>query len=551
MTKKLLFVVSFCSLLSGQGTFLEWTIPTPNSQPHCVVSDSKGRIWYAAIGANQVGFFDPATGEFKELRSPTPNSRPHGIAVSPGDVIWFTEEGGNKIARVDPQTLQITEFPLKNANSGPHTPIYDGRGAIWFTEQSGDRIGRLNIQSGAIEEFEIPTPNSGPYGIIADADGNAWFCAFGPGSNRIGRVDARTGRITEYATPTPNSGPRRPWIDSKGRIWFVENRANKLAVFDPKAEQFKEWDSPSRNGQPYGIVVDGNDIIWYNEFNANTMVRFDPATEKFTVFPFPAAREQVRIVAVDPSNRIWYGNNGNSKIGVIVPVNSVVNAASFQAPGESNSGIAPGGIVSIFGTNLAGASQSASSVPLPATLLDTSVTFGDVGAPLFFVSPGQINAQVPFEAATGSMWVHARRGNAVALSQQVNIGASSPGIFTTSQQGAGPGVIAHADDFRPVNESAPARPGEFVSIFCTGLGQLQQAVPTGGVPPSPPPETLARPQVTIANLPATVTYSGAAPGFVGLYQVNVQVPTGAAGGIQPVQIVMNGVASNSVTIALR
>jgi virginiamycin B lyase len=495
-----------------------------------------------------VGFFDPATEEFRELRPPTPNSRPHGIAVSPGDVIWFTEEAGNKIARVDPQTLQITEYPLKNPNSGPHTPIYDGRGAIWFTEQSGNRIGRLNIQSGEIEEFEIPTPNSGPYGIVADAAGNAWFCAFGPGSNRIGRVDAATGRITEYRTPTPNSGPRRPWIDSKGRIWFVENRANRLAVFDPGTEQFKEWDSPSRGGEPYGIVVDGNDIIWYNEFGANTMVRFDPATERFTVFPFPTPRELVRIVAVDPSNRIWYGNNGNSKLGVMEPLNSVVSAASFQAT-EANPGIAPGAIVSIFGANLAASAQSASGVPLPTTLLDASVTLGGVAAPLFFVSPRQINAQAPFDTPAGAAWVHVRRGVAT-VSQAVTIASAAPGIFTVNQQGSGPGIIAHADDFRLVSDAAPVRPGELVSIFCTGLGPLRQNPPAGSAPAGPE-ETLSRPQVTIADLPATVVYSGAAPGFVGLYQVNVQVPPSVSAGAHPLQIIMNGVPSNTVTIAIR
>ena len=547
MKKRLILPALVLGSLMAQDPFAEWTIPTPNSQPHCVVSDSRGRIWYAAMGANQVGVFDPATLEFREVRTPTLNSRPHGIAVDSDDTIWFTEQAGNKIGRVDRETLQITEYPLKNPNSGPHTPIYDGRGGIWFTEQNGNRIGRLNIRSGEIEEFEIPTPNSGPYGIIADADGNAWFCSFGPGSNRIGRVDAKTGRITEYGTPSTNSGPRRPWIDSKGRIWITENRANKLARFDPATEQFREWDTPTLNGQPYGIVVDLNDHVWYNEFNANRMVKFDPSTEKFTVFPFPGARASVRIVAVDPFNRIWYGENGNSKIGMVPPAHFVVNAASFRA----SASVAPGVIVAIFGSNLAGAVQRASSLPLPTTLGDTSVSFNGIPAPLFFVSSAQINAQVPFELSTGTALMEVRRGGAISLAQSVSVEGGSPGIFTVSQQGTGAGIIAHADDFHLVSESAPARPGEFISIFCTGLGRFEQPVASGAAPPAPPPQTLVRPQVTIGNLPAVVSYSGATPGFVGLYQVNVQVPAGVGAGLQSLQMVVNGVSSNRVTIAIR
>ncbi len=523
------------ALALAQGTFTEWTIPTPNSQPHCVVSDSRGRIWYAAIGANQVGMFDPATEEFRELRPPTPNSGPHGIAVSPGDVIWFTEERAGKIGRVDPVNFEITEYTVPTPNASPHTPIYDGRGAIWFTEQTGNRIGRLNIATGAIEEFVIPTPNSGPYGIIADAQGNAWFCAFGGGSNRIGKVDAQTGQITEYATPTANSGPRRPWIDSRGRIWITENRGNKLALFDPATERFREWDTPTRNGQPYGIVIDRNDVVWYNEFNANTIVRFDPATEQFTVYPSPGRGASIRIVAVDPSNRVWYGENGNSKVGVVAPGNSVVNAASYRTPAEPGAGLAPGTIVVIFGTKIGGA--------------DATVTINDVVAPVFFSSADQINAQVPYEAPAGLARFEIRRGALMTHVQWLNLGAVSPGIFSTNLRGDSEGIITHTD-FRLVSESAPAQRGEFVVIFCTGLGKTEPP-PVTGAPPIAPAETLIRPQVTIGTRLATVSYSGVTPGLLGLYQVNVQVPADAPLGVQPVQIVQDGVASNTVTMVIR
>ena len=237
-----------------------------------------------------------------------------------------------------------------------------------------------------------------------------------------------------------------------------------------------------------------------------------------------------------------------------LPANSVVNGASFRPATEPDSAIAPGAIVAIFGADLASDTQVATVVPLPTTLGDTRVTFNDIPAPPFFVSGGQINAQVPFElmAGTGSVTVQVTRGTESSEAQPIAIAAVSPGIFTLNQQGIGPGAILHAVDFQPVNDSAPAQPGEFILIFCTGLGSVQPEVPSGDVAPTVEPlaRTVTLPMVNIAGIAADVTFSGLAPGFVGLYQVNVQVPAGVPSGTQEVEIIIDGVPSNTVTIAV-
>src|SRR5258708_32012809 len=124
------------------------------------------------------------------------------------------------------------------------------------------------------------------------------------------------------------------------------------------------------------------------------------------------------------------------------------------------------------------------------------------------------------------------------------MGAAERGLFIVNAQKAG--AILHADNFQLVSDSAPAAIGDFISIFSTGLGALDQAATSGALPPSPPPQTLALPLVTIAGFPAQVTYSGLAPCCVGLYQVNAQIPSGTPPGSQPLQIVINGVPSNTV-----
>ena len=177
-----------------------------------------------------------------------------------------------------------------------------------------------------------------------------------------------------------------------------------------------------------------------------------------------------------------------------------------------------------------------------------------VPAPLFFVSGTQINAQIPFELMTGagSVMVQVKRGSETSEAQPVTTAAVSPGIFTLNQQGTGAGAVLHADNFQPVSESTPARPGEFLLIFCTGLGMVQPEVESGQIAPAAEPlaRTVSLPMVNIAGIAADVSFSGLAPGFVGLYQVNVQVPAGVPSGTQEVEIIINGVPSNTVTIAV-
>jgi uncharacterized protein (TIGR03437 family) len=126
----------------------------------------------------------------------------------------------------------------------------------------------------------------------------------------------------------------------------------------------------------------------------------------------------------------------------------------------------------------------------------------------------------------------------------------SPGLFIIDQASSA-GAALHAEDFSLVNSDSPARPSEFLLIYCTGLGPLRITVNSGQTAPSVPPlaETVYSPTVSIAGLSANVTYSGLAPGFVGLYQIKVQVPAGLSAGTQPVQISALGVASNIAMIA--
>jgi uncharacterized protein (TIGR03437 family) len=225
-------------------------------------------------------------------------------------------------------------------------------------------------------------------------------------------------------------------------------------------------------------------------------------------------------------------------------IKAVVNGASYQGA------LSPGSIVSIFGSGFANSTMTAASNVLPSFLGSLNVYFNGIPAPLYFASNGQINAQVPYEVAPGPVNIEVDGLQVVRLS--ATVAATAPGIFTTNGAGTGAGVVLRANDYQLVSQTTPTTAGAAILIYCTGLGAVATPVVDGNPAPAQPPTTVAAPQVTIGNVPAPVLYSGLAPGFAGLYQVNVQVPAGVpTGNAVPLVMTVNGASSNATTIVVQ
>ncbi len=201
----------------------------------------------------------------------------------------------------------------------------------------------------------------------------------------------------------------------------------------------------------------------------------------------------------------------------------VINAGAFAPPTYP---VSPGALLSLFGAGLAPMTALADGTPLPTSLAGVSVTVNGVPAPLFFVSAGQINLQTPFSLNADRAAIMVTNNGVPSNEALVPVSATSPGVFSVNQNGLGHGIITHAD-YTLVSESSPAAPGEHIVIFLTGLGAVDPAFPDGA--PAPGAEPFARTvdravSVEFGGEAGTVFYSGAAPGFVGLYQLNVQAP---------------------------
>jgi uncharacterized protein (TIGR03437 family) len=228
----------------------------------------------------------------------------------------------------------------------------------------------------------------------------------------------------------------------------------------------------------------------------------------------------------------------------------VVNGASYAlAPAP----VAPGSIANIFGINLAGSIAQAGAIPLPTTLSGLCVIFDGVAAPIFSVSPLQVNVQVPWElAGKTTAQVSIASDAAASAPVTVNLARIAPGIFTHSDNGQGPGRIVHSSDFSFVSTSNPATIGEVISIYATGFGPTAPVIATGaGAPTDGTLYVSTTPTVSIGGASAQVLFAGLAPGFVGLYQVDVRIPSAAQLGLSvPVTVSFGSSASNSATIAI-
>jgi uncharacterized protein (TIGR03437 family) len=245
---------------------------------------------------------------------------------------------------------------------------------------------------------------------------------------------------------------------------------------------------------------------------------------------------------------------GSTPTGPAISAKGIVNSASY-----AGGGVAPGEIVTIYGTGLGPSSlvsfQLDGNGNVPASLAGTQVMFDGVAAPLIYTSATQLSAVVPYEVA----------GKASTLVQVVYqtqssngvtepVAAVVPGIFTADSSGHGQGAIVNQDG--TINSSSnPAPAGSIVFIYGTGEGQTNPAGVDGKPDGSPAPTPSAQPGMTatIGGMNAPVLYAGGVPGLVaGVLQVNVQVPAGSPSGSLPIQLSLGGQNTQSaITIAIK
>ena len=557
--------------------FTEYTITVEasnegNPAPMRIAAGPDGAMWFTNNNSGYIGRIS-TTGLISQYPIPITPACPQGVTGGAADGnLWFVTACGNSaspggyIGRVTTAGV-ITEYPSPNKSSQLEEITKGPDGNLWFTDGGTNSIGRVitpTTSSGAanILLFPMPAGNSYPGGITAGPDGKLWIAK----SDTWNATAASPPVFTEVG-PKGNTNlgtPAEITAGPDGALWMTSNQQIQRVTTSGAFTLVQSL--PNSLSAAVGIVTGPDGALWFTDGGANNIGRITADGKTYNEFPVPTVGANPLWIAPGPDGALWFVEQNGNQIGrVTVPATPPFMTAAGLTDGAGFSArISGGGIGSIFGSGLSSATTAATTVPLPTTLAGVTVLLSGTPVPLFFVSPTQINFQVPWQLlslSTATLAVTTAGGTGPIIS--VNLFAAAPGIFTfNTGNSATQGVIliANTTSFvAPVGSlsgaiSRPATAGDALTIYCSGLGAVTNTPANGSAAGSGSSlSTVQAPvSVTIGGKSAPVLFAGLTPGFVGLYQVNVQVPTGvASGNAVPVIVTTASQNSNTATIAVQ
>jgi uncharacterized protein (TIGR03437 family) len=478
--------------------------------------------------------------------------------------------------------------PLPINLGADHCNLSSAGGKVYFT--GGIRIGagfltpQTFVYDPAADEWtqkERMAVARGASGVAA-LDGKI-YVAGGEGAQLSGTAFEAFDIQTERWAVLPNLPEQRTHLTAQavaGKFYAIGGRLDNGQVrgdvfeYDPAARTWRRrapMPTP-RAGLASGVI--GGKIIVFGgegpsgraEMTYAEVEEYDPATNTWrSLTPMPNPRHGFYGAAVGdaiylPAGGLIAGLNVSqvhdvflfrSGSGPALTAAGIVSAASFQQ------GLAPGSIAAVFAENLASGEGVAAALPLPTRIAGLELHMDGEPAPLYFVSPGQANVLIPFDAPAAVDLVADDRG-AASTPVRLTLGPAAPALFTLEQTGkgqaaaliAGSGQLAGAF---PGTSGRPVRKGEVIEIYCSGLGAVDHPPAPGAAgPTSPLFRTVAIPIVRIGAVEADVLYSGLAPGLAGVYQINARISgaTPSGGAVELVVEVQGARSQAGVTVGI-
>ena len=533
------------------------------SSPGAVALDSKGNLYIADTGNHCIRM------------------------ISGGTITNIAGTGGT--AGYSPDGTTATAALL----SSPAGLAFDSKGNLYIADTGNNVIRKITGttiatvagiqgQGGGYGGDLGPATSAnlyGPTAVAFDSADNMYIAD--NGSSLIRKVDIKTNIITSYlgsgATDQRLRNPNGLWFDASGALYIADSANQRLAKYvAPTLSNFAGNLTAGFSGdggqaakaqlnKPVGITIDAAGSIYITDTN-NSRIRKITADGTITTIAgkggagylgdggsaTSAVLNFPRSVAVSSNGTVYIADTGNHAIRVLNPAfptistNGVGNAATFLSP------ISPGALATIVGTGFGTATFQADdgfAWPMSANLV--SVKVNGVAAPLYFVSPGQINFQVPWATPTTgtvnvAVLVNGGNGNVAPVA----VGTAAPGLFYDPVSGAA--IVQNTPDYSLNTASNPAPAGSTIVAYLTGSGPVSPAA-KDGTPLRSDTLTWATSAYTakIGSLAATVSFAGLTPGFIGLGQMNIVVPSTLTPGVYPLSVTIDGQTSNSATIAVK
>lgn len=580
------FALAFCAAaqqytigtIGGDGTsgYLDGAaLGSEFATPAAVAVDAKGNVYVADSVNHRVrmisnGIISTVAGDGtqgytgdKGLATAAELNFPGGVVVDKAGNLYISDTGNEVIRKVDTAGIITT---------------YAGDNAL------GEGYGQDNVAATSAQLDR-------PLGLAVDSAGNLYIADSHADQNAtttqglVRKVNASTGIITTVVGLGTTAGlmicPEAVAVDAAGDVYISDielhtvlkfsNGALKLNFAGDGYAGFSGDGGPAAAamlGDPVGVALDTAGNLYIADSTNMRIRRVTPDGIISTIAGVtnygysgdggPALQAQLlspRGVAVDSSGNVYIADTGNDAIRQLTPANPVLsgvtNAASFQQQ------ISPGALASVFGTGLSNAVYK-TAAPFPASLgaaglggEGVGVTVNGQSAPVFYVSPTQINFQVPWETAVGAaakVVVSVAGGASNAVS--VPVVAAGPGLFYSESSGAA--IVQNYPSYSLNGPGNPAAPGSYIIAYLTGSGPVSPAADDGmPTPANPHVNATASVSATIGGAPAVVSFAGLAPGFVGLVQANIVVPPGLAAGTYPLIVSIGGQTSNAGNVSVR
>lgn len=308
--------------------YTEYDLPRKLAQPHDVILDGKGQIWYSAFGDQKIGRVDPVSGAVKEYDiAISKPDYPTGVLALRTDregKLWLGNMYQASIAKFDPASETFQHFAPPQEDNLSSTQLnqvsannsgVDGK--VWAQNSGFAGVHRFDLRTGKAETWAPFKDSKEPhniYDVISDSRNNAFFTDFR--QQHIGRIDAKTGQVTLYETPTKGSSPRRGSMDERDRLWFGEYRGHNVGMLDTRTGVIREWKVPTPFSAPYDVMLDKDEHAWTGSMTTDRVARLDTRTGRFVEYLLPRSTN-IRRVFVDNTATpptFWVGNNHGASI---------------------------------------------------------------------------------------------------------------------------------------------------------------------------------------------------------------------------------------------